>query len=144
MRFIYTKISNWLNLISLQFCKMQSSISVRIVVFAHRYISKLWTCCCYMTQLIAGDMGAFRQNLVTQKYAPSTIPPIIGIQESRGKSVSIFRAKFPASTKNRTLVTCTHSNINILHSLCSVFTVFSTGGKFHSVSIFMYSYTLLL
>ena len=23
-------------------------------------------------------------------------------------------------TKNKTLVTCTHSNINILHSLCSV------------------------
>ena len=44
----------------------------------------------------------------------------------------------------RTLVTCTHSNINILHSLCSVFTVFSTGWKFHSVSIFTYSYTLLL
>jgi len=27
-------------------------------------------------------------------------------------------------TKNRTLVTCTLSNINILHSLCSVFCYF--------------------
>jgi len=36
-------------------------------------------------------------------------------------------------TKNRTLVTCTLSNLNILHSLRSAF---STGGKFRPVSIF--------
>ena len=34
-------------------------------------------------------------------------------------SKPIVRAEFPASTKNRTLVTCTHSNINILRSLLS-------------------------
>ena len=43
----------------------------------------------------------------------------------------IVRAKLLNHTKNtcRKLVTCTLSNINILRSLCSTCTIFSTGGK---------------
>ena len=46
-------------------------------------------------------------------------------------------------TENRTLVTFTLSNINILRSLRSACYYFSTGGKFHPVLI-LRSYTLLL
>ena len=38
---------------------------------------------------------------------------------------------------------CKLNNINILHSLCSV-TIFSTGGKFHPVSIFTQLHALTL
>ena len=59
-----------------------------------------------------------------------------------GRLVRVW-AEFSASTKNRSVVTCTHSNINILRSLCMCVTIFSTSGKFHPVSI-LRSYTLLL
>ena len=40
-------------------------------------------------------------------------------------------------TKNRTLVTCTLSNINILRSLRSACYYFSTGGKFHRFDFYV-------
>ena len=56
----------------------------------------------------------------------------------------IVRAKFPTSTKNRTLVTWTHSNINILRSLCSVCYYFQYWQEISPCFDFLRSYMLLL
>ena len=48
----------------------------------------------------------------------------------------IVRVEFPASTKIRTLVTCTLSNINVYTACAVCVTIFSTGRKFCPVSIF--------
>ena len=60
----------------------------------------------------------------------------------------IVRVKLLNRTKNRTLVTCTLSNINktaYFYAVCVVHvSIFSTGGKFHLVSNFTQLHTLTL
>ena len=52
-------------------------------------------------------------------------------------SKPIVRAEFPASTKNRTLITCMHS-MQTFYAACAVrVTIFSAGGKFCPVAIFL-------
>jgi len=50
--------------------------------------------------------------------------------------IELSPAKLLNRTKNRTLVMCTLSNINIYTDCAVCVAIFSTGGKFRPVSIF--------